>query len=490
MEQQSGTVSDAHHLSERDAFAPSTDKSIESIAHHILNGWRLRPSENRLTKGAEEIRLEPKSMDLLLRLTAADGEAISRADLIAQLWPNLYASDDSLNQIVSRLRRSLAKDERLAKAVITVPKRGYRLDTSVVDVPEESAPQVQIPQSENNKADRISLWPFWVIGVAVVASIAVFTSIRSSAPEANEFASMRSSVLAKRMGHGAGAQISPNGEYVAYAWGRTGTQDLDIYVQRIGDLEPQVISQHDAIETGPIWSSDGRALMFVRSTIAGDCSIVRTDIATLSEEILHRCVAGRQVTLASAPTGDKIFVSDRFSVTDPFAVYEIDLEFGEARQVTFPEPMTFGDTNVRISPDGSEFAFVRSENYLDGNIIVADIKSGELSAATEGQKNITDLAWHRDGTHLIFATERGSAFGLWRTGKGDKTIAPIPAVLGDVTSVSSSKVSERIVYEAARINSKVETLSLNDTEFELESQAKKFQALIDFPIFQMMAHVR
>ena len=481
MEQQSGIASDVQSARDGETSPGYADENLEIVTQYILNGWRLRPAENRLTKGSEEIRLEPKSMDLLLRLAAADGEALRRADLIAKLWPNLYASDDSLNQIVSRLRRCLAKDQRLAKAVITVPKRGYRLDTSVIDVPDEPVLPIEITSSTRHETKQPIYLAVLFFAVAVVASVVAFATIKPNATEEVDYVSMRSSVLTKLVGHSAGVELSPDGEYVAYAWGRTGTQNLDIYVQRIGDHEAQVISQHIATETNPIWSPDGRSLMFTRSSLAGDCSIVRVDLANLAENIIRKCVAGRGVTLAWAPSGGQIFISDRTSATDPFAVHKLDLRTDEITQLTFPEPMTVGDTHMRISPDGAELAFVRNENYVDGNLYVADINGGNVRAATDRQKSIRGLAWHGDGSQIVFATERASAFGLWRTGKDDKTVVPIPTVLGDVRSVSASTKGERIVYEAARINSKVQKLSLSGVELELDIGAKTVSSFDRFP---------
>ena len=481
MEQQSGIVSDAQRVPEKESTSFSASNGVEAAAELLINGWGLRPSENRLIKGKEEIRLEPKTMDLLLRLTAAGGDALSRADLIAQLWPNLYASDDSLNQIVSRLRRSLAQDEVLAKAVITVPKRGYRLNKSVIGA-NRNRQSVDHSLAAPRKALFNSIMrPLLFVGTALVVSIAAFATTKPSATDSFDYTALKSSVLTKLVGHGAGVQISPDGARVAFAWGRDSAQDSDIYVQRVGDHRPAAVTDHPSAESSPAWSPDGRELLFVRSSVTGACEIVRLNLEQSIEQILHSCRAAQAVDLAWAPGGDKVFYTDRISAAGPFAVHRLDLAANEHSQISFPAATQIGDTGVQISPDGRELAFIRNDTYLDSNIYIADVDGANLRAATQNQKNIRSLTWQADGAHILFATDRASAFGLWRIGKKDNKIVPIPTVLGDVTSVSTSRQGERIVYETARINSKVQKLSLAHMDFDLGPEFEGVSSHDRFP---------
>jgi TolB-like protein/DNA-binding winged helix-turn-helix (wHTH) protein len=74
------------------------------------------------------VEVRPKSFELLCLLAARPREVISKDELMAQLWPSLVVTDDSLVQAVGDLRQALAPVGR--QLVRTVPRRGYMLDWS------------------------------------------------------------------------------------------------------------------------------------------------------------------------------------------------------------------------------------------------------------------------------------------------------------------------------------------------------------------------
>ena len=89
-------------------------------------------------KGAERF-LRPKSYRLLEVLCRRRGELLSKDELVGEVWPNLFASDDSLAHCVSDIRRALGPEG--ANLLRTVPRRGYMLAA----VEPEPKPEVLLP---------------------------------------------------------------------------------------------------------------------------------------------------------------------------------------------------------------------------------------------------------------------------------------------------------------------------------------------------------
>lgn len=89
----------------------------------LVGGVRVEPSLNRLHAGSGAVHVEPRVMQLLVRLARTPGEVVVREALIEAVWGGAFASDEGLTQAVSRLRRALG-DGRMVE---TVPKVGYRL---------------------------------------------------------------------------------------------------------------------------------------------------------------------------------------------------------------------------------------------------------------------------------------------------------------------------------------------------------------------------
>jgi len=90
--------------------------------------------------GAERF-LRPKSYRLLEVLCERRGELVSKDDLVREVWPDVFVSDDSLAHCVSDIRRALGL--HAARLLRTVPRRGYMLTASE---PAPSIPARQIPK--------------------------------------------------------------------------------------------------------------------------------------------------------------------------------------------------------------------------------------------------------------------------------------------------------------------------------------------------------
>ena len=89
----------------------------------------------RVRLAGREIALRAKEFDLLARLASDAGAAVSRTDLMSDVWDeNWFGSTKTLDVHLSALRRKLAEAARaggtLAPEIVTLRGRGYRLDAS------------------------------------------------------------------------------------------------------------------------------------------------------------------------------------------------------------------------------------------------------------------------------------------------------------------------------------------------------------------------
>ncbi len=80
-------------------------------------------------------------MALLVALSKRPKELWQRADLLEEIWPNGFGSDEGLSRLVSLLRKTLASDHGVDGIVTTISKLGYRLDATVDFYDMELSPQ-------------------------------------------------------------------------------------------------------------------------------------------------------------------------------------------------------------------------------------------------------------------------------------------------------------------------------------------------------------
>src|SRR3954470_6895299 len=78
---------------------------------------------------AGQIRLRPKSFEVLRHLAEHAGQVVTKDELIAAIWPDVTVSEESLTRCVSDIR--LAIGDQAQRVIKTLPKRGYLLEGPV-----------------------------------------------------------------------------------------------------------------------------------------------------------------------------------------------------------------------------------------------------------------------------------------------------------------------------------------------------------------------
>ncbi len=92
-----------------------------------LEGWRVQPSLNRLTRAGNTVQIEPKFMDVLVYLASRSGEVVSKNEITDAVWPDVFISESVITRAIAGLRRAFGDDAREPRFIETISKRGYRL---------------------------------------------------------------------------------------------------------------------------------------------------------------------------------------------------------------------------------------------------------------------------------------------------------------------------------------------------------------------------
>src|SRR5215472_5766739 len=92
-----------------------------------IGEWRVDPDLNELSREGQTIRVEPRTMRLLLYLAAHAGRVVDLQHLLDEVWPNVVVTQSSVYQAVLQLRRILGDDTERPTYIENVPRRGYRL---------------------------------------------------------------------------------------------------------------------------------------------------------------------------------------------------------------------------------------------------------------------------------------------------------------------------------------------------------------------------
>jgi TolB-like protein/DNA-binding winged helix-turn-helix (wHTH) protein/tetratricopeptide (TPR) repeat protein len=96
-------------------------------ADFALGQANVRPSSGGVEVEGRTIRLQPRVMQVLVALAHANGEVVSRDQLVARCWGGLAVGDDAINRCIGQLRRLADIDAPGAFEIVTLARIGYRL---------------------------------------------------------------------------------------------------------------------------------------------------------------------------------------------------------------------------------------------------------------------------------------------------------------------------------------------------------------------------
>lgn len=90
-----------------------------------FESFRVDFDRHQLFREGAEAHLSPKALHLLQVLIESRPNAMSKADIHEQLWPETFVADSNLASIINELRRALDDDAHAPKYIRTVHGFGY-----------------------------------------------------------------------------------------------------------------------------------------------------------------------------------------------------------------------------------------------------------------------------------------------------------------------------------------------------------------------------
>jgi DNA-binding winged helix-turn-helix (wHTH) protein/tetratricopeptide (TPR) repeat protein len=107
-----------------------------SRPQYEFEGFRVDAAQRRLyAAGASQpVDLPPRAFDALLHFLARPGELLTKNELMTLLWPAVVVEENSLNQVISVLRKALGEKPAEHRYIVTAPGRGYRFVAAVRSV--------------------------------------------------------------------------------------------------------------------------------------------------------------------------------------------------------------------------------------------------------------------------------------------------------------------------------------------------------------------
>ncbi|MEO6237568.1 MAG: protein kinase, partial [Vicinamibacterales bacterium] len=336
------------------------------------------------------------------------------------------------------LVRCLAKDPKQRLRDIG----DIRIEIDAIDevLPGASAATVASPAAAKPR----TTWLPWVASAALAAAVGVWVASRPPTTEDNPLANAQFTPFTNWEGSEEGAEISPNGELVAFLSDREGK--FDLWVSQVGtgffhnltrDVPPLASSGFIVRKLG--FSADGSQIWFN----PGD-GLPPMLIPSTGGTARAFLPAGTN-TPAFSPDGNSVVYVDKANRNDP--VYLADSSGADARQIFGPG--TLKNMNPVWSPDSQWIYFGRgSEPQEETEMDVWRLRpSGGSPERVTTQHLAMNFLAPLDARTLLYVARAEDRSGPWlwslnvKTGRSTRVTSGVD----QYTSVSASRDGRRIV---------------------------------------------
>jgi Tol biopolymer transport system component/DNA-binding winged helix-turn-helix (wHTH) protein len=448
------------------------------VTSFLVGDWRAHPSLNRLSRNGEDVRVEPKVMQVLECLAEKPGEVVSRDELVARVWPGVFVTDDVVHRAIRELRRVFGDDTANPTYIETIRKRGYRLIAPVAGADPRVGPwalqstadsqQSTVSQQSSGRLFR-AVAAITGVAIAVGAIYALVTRASGVEPE---LTTVRFVALTSAPTNEGDPSPSPDGKHLAFSMRPLpgGGGQADIYMSDGPGSTPMRVTTNPADDLMPAWSPDGATIAFAR--IDGQtCHVILLSVADRRERTLTMCGNVMEPHLAWSPNGEWL-VESFAPGPDPhrgWQIARISTATGAREALTRSAPGTLGDHSPSVSPDGSRIAFVRAINGATGDIHLIPFNSLPRRSATgaaafqsaggaaaddvptrvtSDNQDIIGLDWMPDGRSLVFASDRAGGYSIFRVPVDGGAPHVVAGGSAKLKHPAVARASGQIVYES------------------------------------------
>jgi Tol biopolymer transport system component/predicted Ser/Thr protein kinase len=313
-----------------------------------------------------------------------------------------------------------------------------------------------------------------VVGVAVrfyLSRLSSESSSRSSSK--SSLPPMKVVPFTSFSGRKSDPAFSPDGNQIAFSWDGQKGDNFDIYVKLINAGTPLRLTTHPGIDTSPTWSPDGRYIAFARFSESEKGIFIIPALGGTERKLYTPDWAEASDSgLAWSSDGKYLAFIDRGLPQSPYGIWLLLVENNERRQLTWPPLGNDGDLHPAFSPGGETMAFIRSVSGGVDDIYSVPIGGGEPRRLTSDNHPIPGLAWTADGREIVFPSDRGGDFGLWRISAAGGPPERLTVGGDSAFQPSISRQGNRLAYVRWLVDENIWRIELPNSKVRSNSQTK------------------
>ncbi|CAM3696668.1 winged helix-turn-helix domain-containing protein [Rheinheimera salexigens] len=372
----------------------------------------------QLSRGDNQLYLEPRQHQLLLSLLASPELPLSREQLIQTVWQGRIVSDGAINRAVSMLRKAFASLDPTTDYIATLPKLGYQLLSNVKVVSLISPDQTQNsaqstlhqgaqqkPASVRSGKSRNRLqWLFLLLALIICGLFVVRFWFYTNTP-------LQLLSAANKVPHtsfnGRESQLSSNAKGTALLYQRQANNgNHQIWLNTLADNKHLALTPDNEDSQNAALSPDGRQFAYVRYSSGSStepniehCQIVLQTLGeTTANRILHQCPPDNAPLISWHSDGNTLYFRQRADKTHPYQLYQLSIASGAVRQLTLLAADYSGQGDIALATSGQQpLAIVRYITADTSELLLLD-SNGQITFSQTIAIRATALAWYNTTT--------------------------------------------------------------------------------------------
>ncbi|OBP16108.1 hypothetical protein A5320_01410 [Rheinheimera sp. SA_1] len=410
-----------------------------------------------LWRDGVQIQLEPKQAEVLAYFCRHPGRLISRDEFIAEVWQGQIVTDNAINRIIAKLRKSLGDPAKHSEFIITLPRKGYRLIAPVALATIADRPLMAVTanaldlaaaeiaaQPKLNHSPAIGRWLMLVLLLAIGLGFSYWQAM----PSQNQPTSFKLTPLTRESGEELLPALAPDGRSLIYSAEYSAEHsanqqpNLALYLKDLISNEITLLSKEAGYSGNGDWSRDGLRFAYFYQN-ANSCQIklleFQPNIAEkptntadqydaakkiLQHKVVHQCPVGSHGNVAFSHDGNTLIYSENQGTGTAYHIYLKNLTTGDIRQPAQPPLVLAGNVEFDLHPRLNQLLISSPNQHQQLSYYLLDIPSNQLKHLFSKNNWFCCPIWDQQG-ETILQTDASPSNQLLQFGLDGQQLATI-----------------------------------------------------------------
>lgn len=389
-----------------------------------------------LWRDGVQIQLEPKQAEVLAYFCRHPGRLISRDEFIAEVWQGQIVTDNAINRIIAKLRKSLGDPAKHSEFIITLPRKGYRFIAPVALAPAGGRSQNTVTTDKlttEKKTQPIrrhnpTIW--WGLMLGLLLAIGLGGQYWPEIPSQDHktATSFKLTPLTRESGEELLPALAPDGRSLIYSAhfsahpsAKQGP-DLALYLKDLISNETTLLSAEAGYSGNGDWSKDGlrfvyfyhnsdscqiKLLEFQNSAAnfsnASKNAVDKNEAAKkiLQHKVVHQCPIGSYGNVVFSHDGNTLIYSENQGTGTAYQIYLKNLATGDIHQPAQPPLFLAGNAEFDLHPRLNQLLIASPNQHQQLSYYLLDIPSNQLKHLFSKNNWFCCPIWDQQGETIL-----------------------------------------------------------------------------------------